>query len=172
MHSCLSCAPPGQKNPSGHSKQGSDPELVLYVPGTQGVQRPGDSATHSILYPPAAQPPQAAQVPSESPPQLMRYVPDAHAHGSHDAVPVVVLYLPATHASQLPAAPGTHPMRAWPGGHIPHASQTPGEGPPHPFATCPGGQAVAQLKQALALGFCSIIAPSWYHQTVSPCFTL
>ena len=151
MHSCLSCAPPGQKNPSGHSKQGSDPELVLYVPGTQGVQRPGDSATHSILYPPAAQPPQAAQVPSESPPQLMRYAPGAHArtasHGSHAAVPVVVLYLPATHASQLPATPGTHPMRFWPGGQTPQNSQTPGpEVPAHPFRTCPVGQD-SQLMQ-------------------------
>jgi hypothetical protein len=78
----------------------------------------------------------------------MRYDPGGHAgHGSHAAVPVVVLYVPATHASQLPAAPGTHPMRLWPGGQTPQNSHNPGEGPPHPFRTCPVEQA-SQLVQS------------------------
>ena len=116
------------------------------------AQRPGETFSHSVRNAPAGQPPQSAQAPSESPPQPLRYdfdgQSDAASHETHRPVPDDVLYLPAPHGTQVPAAMPTHPSLFSPGGQTPQDSQAPGEVPPHPFRTCPGGQ--SQLVQAEA----------------------
>ena len=136
------------------------------------AQRPGETFSHSVRNAPAGQPPQSAQAPSESPPQPLRYEFDgqseAASHETHRPVPDDVLYLPAPHATQVPAAMPTHPSLFSPGGQTPQDSQAPGEVPPHPFRTCPGGQSHLVQAEAPLDAMYLLTSHAWHTLATAP----